>query len=194
MGGGTLGGRGCRRAARGRPPRAAAARAEAEVDRLLAEDPGRRVAVGLANIGHLDWVPALAGRPRVDFFVDYPLYVANRYAFAFYQAQVPRLLFQRFWIEGDDAAYAGLAFALGQGAALERVDRSFEPPLFTGLGCFVRNNSPEGAGACRGCPRNLTLRASQGKNRFVLRVRDCVTYLYRDRQSFAIMGARRGSG
>ncbi len=160
---------------------AALRRLEAEVDRLLAEDPDRRVAVGLANIGHLAWVPVLAERPRVDFFIDYPLYVANRYAWAFYEARVPRLLFQRFWMEGDEAAYGALAGALGEGAALRRVEGSFEPPLFTSLGCFVRNNSPAGAGACKGCPRDFTLRLSQGRNRFVVRVRDCVTRLYRER-------------
>ncbi len=160
---------------------AARRRLEAEVDRLLAEDPERRVAVGLANISHLDWVPALAERPRVDFFIDYPLYVANRYAFAFYQARVPRLLFQRFWVEGDEEAYEALASALGPGAALERADPAFELPLFTSLGCFVRNNSPLGPRACDRCPRDFTLRLSQGRNRFVLRVRDCVTRLYRDR-------------
>lgn len=156
-------------------------RLEAEVDRLLAEEPARRVAVGLANIGHLAWVPALARRPRVDFFIDYPLYVANRYAWAFYRAKVPRLIFQRFWVEGDEETYGALAASLGDGAALERVDPRFELPLFTSLGCFVRNNSPRGAAACEGCPRDHTVRVSQGRNRFVARVRDCVTYLYRER-------------
>ncbi len=160
---------------------AALARLEAEVDRLLALQPDRRLAVGLANIGHLGWVHTLAARERVDFFIDYPLYVANRYAYAFYAARVPRLLFQRFWVEGDETDRAALAAALGDGAALRRVEPSFEPPLFTSLGCFVRNNSPHGAAACRGCPRDYDIRVSQGRNRFVVRVRDCVTYLCRDR-------------
>jgi len=154
---------------------------DSALDRLLAEAPERRVAVGLSNIGHLGWVAALAAKGRVDFFIDFPLYVANRWAYAFYRDRIPGLLFQYFWIEGDDAGYRELRAALAAEAALARIEATFEPPLFTGLGCFLRNNGAAAADACRGCPREHAFRLTQGRNRFVVRVRDCVTYVFRDR-------------
>ena len=162
-------------------PLAPVARAEDPagwVGELLAAHPEQRFAVGLSNLAHLELARALADRPNAFFFADFHLYAANRFTVAFLARQVPRLLFATHWLEGggEDARELEAATAF----PLVRVDPGFRPPLFYSLGC------PRGQGAlraggrtgCRDCPGGFDTPLSQGKNRFLLRVRDCTAYLY----------------
>jgi hypothetical protein len=56
------------------------------------------------------------------------------------------------------------------------VDPGFTPPLFYGLGCIAKHVVNDGA-CLDGCPRNFQAGLRQGKNRFRLVIRDCVSYL-----------------
>ncbi len=145
---------------------------------LLRSYPEERFAVGLSNLAHLELARRLAGLPNVWFFADFPLYAANRFTAAFLAKQVPGLLFATHWLEGglEDAR----ALEQAAGLPLVRLDQGFRPPLFYGLGC------PRGQGAlrvggragCRDCPGGFDAELAQGRNRFLLRVRDCTAYLY----------------
>ncbi len=163
---------------------------------LIRAHPEERFAVGLSNLAHLELVQRLAGLPNVRFFADFPLYAANRFTVAFLARQVPGrpgaggLLFATHWLEGSledaraleaaTAATAAGGAAAAVGLPLVRLDQGFRPPLFYGLGC------PRGQGAlpvagrtgCRDCPGGFDLPLAQGKNHFLLRVRDCTAYLY----------------
>lgn len=159
-----------------------------EALRGLAEGyPDTRFAVGLNNLSHLAIASALAACRNVWFFADFYLYVANSRALSFIRERVPRLLFAYAWIEGEreaegEAQDGGtMAHDGGRpgtgGVPLVPLARDFRPPLFYSLGCFARHVS--GAGKCReGCPKDFAGELRQGRNRFQLVVRDCVTYLF----------------
>jgi putative protease len=162
---------------------------------MFSRSSGTRFAVGLSNVSHLAIAEELATFQNVRFFIDFPLYVANLHAFDFFAHRVKGLLFQYFWIEGTSEDYADLAARLDGGTALIAVDGAFRPPLFYGMGCLAKHvvngeSFPESESAnasdrttrkgCRmeDCPADFTVRLRQGRNRFVLIVRDCVTYLF----------------
>jgi U32 family peptidase len=147
-----------------------------ELPRLISENPGTQYAIGLNNVSHLSIASALAGLPNAWFFVDFSLYVASSRTLAFLRARVPRLLFAYLWIEGGE----GLGDLANTTVPLVRVSPDFRPPLFYSLGCFERHIVNDGK--CSGdCPRDFTRALRQGRNRFRLVVRDCVTYLFADR-------------
>jgi U32 family peptidase len=144
-----------------------------EIAGMAARDPEARFAVGINNLSHLELAAALVGSPNVWFFVDFSLYVANRGTLSVLQDRVPRLLFAYSWIEDDERG-----FDPGPGTVpCIQISRDFHPPLFYSLGCFARhvlNN-----GTCDAdCPKDFSRELRQGRNRFHLIVRDCVTYLF----------------
>ncbi len=145
----------------------------------ISAHPGTRFAVGLSNISHLAFADGLAACPNAAFFIDYPLYVANHWAFDFLRGRVRGLLFQYFWIEGDSADYEALSRVTRAGAPLVRIDARFRPPLFYALGCFAKHALSGGTCPPR-CPKAFTERLTQGGNRFTVVVKDCITYVFRD--------------
>lgn len=177
----------------------------------VAGEPQRRFLIGLSNLSHLALAAAMAGVPNAAFFVDFHLYVANRFAFGFFARRVPRLLFQYSWIEGSEEEHQELLRALhrdaGPGApaqaaahapgavgspALLRIAAGFRPPLFYALSCPVgqealsdpaREARDQGAGArgCKGCSRRIAVPLRQSRRRFRLEVRDCLACLYEAR-------------
>lgn len=150
------------------------------LEQLVEENPSTQFAIGLNNVGHLAFVDSLAARQNVAFFVDFSLYVANRFALRLMRRRVPRLAFAYSWIEDTEEWHAALP------VPLIRISPSFRPPLFYSLGCFAKHvlmsgtcpdesARPEGQ---KGCPRDFSRDLTQGRNRFKLVVKDCVTYLF----------------
>jgi len=131
-----------------------------------------RIAVGLNNISHLAVARALDDCPTVWFFADFFLYAANDVTLDFLCRRVPRLLFACEWLEAP-----GARARTTSPAPTVRITGEFAPPLFVSLGCFRRHS--EGRGRCsEDCPRDFSGELRQGRNRFRLVVRDCVTYLF----------------
>jgi hypothetical protein len=149
------------------------------LERLVSGSPGTRFAVGLSNVAHLAFADRLRNSPNAWFFVDFPLYVANLRAYRFFENRVKRLLFQYFWMEGDQEGYRLLASRVGDNARLVRMAPNFRAPLFYSLGCFAKHSLFGGTCASE-CPKDFHARLEQGKNGFVVVVRDCVTYLFRE--------------
>jgi putative protease len=150
------------------------------LERLVDENPGTRFAIGLNNAGHLAFVDRLAARENVVFFIDYSLYVANRFALSVPLRRVPRLAFAYSWIEDTVEWQTVLP------VPLIRIAPGFRPPLFYSLGCFAKHvlmsgscpdESPRADGQ-KGCPRDFSRDLTQGRNRFQVVVKDCVTYLF----------------
>jgi putative protease len=145
---------------------------------LIEAHPEERFVIGLSNLAHLELARRLAALPNVRFFADFPLYAANRFTVDFLARKVPGLLFVTHWLEDDDDGVRALETAAG--LPLVRLEQSFQPPLFYGMGC------PRGQGSlpvggrtgCRGCPGGFDAALRQGRTRFLLRVRDCIAYLY----------------
>ena len=140
--------------------------------KLAAANPDERLAVGLNNVSHLALASELEPFPNAWFFADFFLYCANEATLRFLRRRVPRLLFAYEWLEGG-----GLA-ATSHAISTVRLSPGFSPPLFTSLGCFTRHAT--GGGRCQpDCPEDFSSALQQGRNRFQVIVRDCVTYLFK---------------
>jgi U32 family peptidase len=133
---------------------------------LMDANPDVMFAVGLNNLSHLAIASALSAKSNAWFFADFYLYAANSRTISLLKKRVPRLLFAYSWIEGEAGGIAAL-----------RVASDFRPPLFYSLGCFARHALNDGR-CFDGCPKDFVRDLRQGKNRFQLVVRDCVTYLF----------------
>ncbi|GAB4367922.1 MAG: hypothetical protein Kow009_04750 [Spirochaetales bacterium] len=132
----------------------------------LEQDPSSRVYLGLNNIGHIPFALRFREEDRVRFFVDYGLYMANRFALRLVREMVSRLDFYYPWIEGRI-----VEGRIGQGEGGTDEDElptgssgDFSPPLFTGRACVYR--SLPGGGGCSSCPYPSILR--QGNRTFLL--------------------------
>ena len=150
---------------------------------LSARHPDTRFAVGLNNLSHIAIASLLSPHGNISFFADFYLYVANGRVLSFIMERVPRLLFAYAWIEGEREAkirYPAVQARFPEGPTnvpVVMLDPDFKPPLFYSLGCFARHVS--GAGSCPdGCEKDFARELRQGRNRFQMIVRDCVTYLF----------------
>ncbi|MGA2974450.1 MAG: peptidase U32 family protein [Spirochaetia bacterium] len=152
---------------------------EAWIDALarLADSYGDvRFAIGLNNISHLALAAALADRPNAWFFIDFYLYAANARMISLVCQRIPRLLFAYSWIEAGEDNAALLDASAGK-LPIVRISPDFRPPLFYSLGCFARHVLNNGK-CFDDCPKDWSRELRQGKNRFTVVVRDCVTYLF----------------
>ena len=145
--------------------------------RRIVTNPRVRFAVGLSNISHLALAEELSVLENARFFIDFPLYAANHWAYEFFKQHVKKLLFQYFWIEGDAGDYSRLADIVGREAPLIRIDHAFRAPLFIALGCFAKHVL-NGGSCAHDCSKEYRELLRQGGNRFELHVKDCVTYLF----------------
>jgi U32 family peptidase len=148
--------------------------------RLLQDNPGVRFAIGMNNLSHVALVRSFEGIPNAWFFADFFLYAANSRAVGLMNRLVQPLLFAYEWLEAGDAGASAPRDASLSDAGpvpIVRMARDFRPPLFYSFGCFARhilNN-----GRCYDtCPKDFKNVLRQGKNRFEVVVRDCVTYLF----------------
>jgi U32 family peptidase len=144
---------------------------------LSAAHPDTRFAVGLNNLSHVAMASALGPCRNISFFADFYLYVANCRAFSFIMERVPRLLFAYAWIEGERGEEAKIRCGAAA-VPIVVIDPGFTPPLFYSLACFARHVSGGGGSCLDGCERDFASELRQGRNRFRVVVRDCVTYLF----------------
>jgi hypothetical protein len=131
----------------------------------------------------------LSGRSNAWFFADFFLYAANDRTLSFLRSRIPRFLFAYEWLEQEPAsrarpaltrrpAPAGRPELTRRPAPTITVSSDFSPPLFYSLACYARH--AQNHGACLDeCPKDFGGELRQGRNRFRLLVRDCVTYLFR---------------
>jgi len=146
---------------------------------LASSHPDTRIAVGLNNVSHLTFVSALEELSNVWFFADFFFYAANDSALLLLKRRVPKLLFAYAWLEEDtEPAPSASSGGPPRPVPTVPVSRSFSPPLFTSLGCFTRH-STNGGRCAEDCPKDFSTGLRQGRNRFRVVVRDCVTYLFR---------------
>jgi putative protease len=147
------------------------------LEELASAHPDERFAIGLSNLAHLSLARELGEVANVVFFVDYYLYAANRFAVDLLR-QTANPLFFYHWLEGEEQDARDLAASLEEPVPLVRIEEDFQPPLFYGMSCPRGQGALPGSG-CRDCPKSFALPLNQGGNRFLLRVRDCTSYLYR---------------
>jgi len=145
------------------------------VRRLADLHTGTRIAVGLNNMSHLAFASALSEKSNAWFFGDFYLYAANDHTLRFLRSRVPRLLFAYEWVEEDRARARRPTGS--RPTPTVRLSADFAPPLFYSLACFARHSMNQGR-CVDGCPKDFAGELRQGRNRFRMLVRDCVTYLF----------------
>jgi U32 family peptidase len=163
---------------------------------LVTSAPDVRFAVGVSNVAHLVVAEVLRESENAWFFVDFPIYVANRHTADLLARRLPRLLFAYSWIEeAEPSSEPIVAAGLPR---MVRIGPGFSPPLFLSLGCYAKHTllsggcldeaarrqdptalsaSSTASTAVSRCPRDFDHEISQSAKRFRVVVRDCVTYV-----------------
>ncbi len=147
--------------------------------RLIEGNASVQFALGLNNLSHIEIARSLDGLANAWFFADFYLYMANTRAVELLSRLVRPLLFAYEWLEeGDSRPVERPAAGIVAGAVpLLRITGDFRPPLFYSFGCFARH--VQNNGHCYDtCPKDFRNELRQGKSRFEVVVRDCVTYLF----------------
>jgi hypothetical protein len=134
-----------------------------------------RLAVGLNNVSHLAFLSALSKESNVWFFSDIYLYAANNRTLRLLRSQTSRFLFAYEWLEEDRNRVTPPSAT--RPAPVVRPSGDFKPPLFYSLACFTRHSMNKGR-CVEGCLKDFQSIYWQGKNRFRVIVRDCVTYVF----------------
>jgi len=151
------------------------------VKNLILMYPDERFVIGLNNIGHIPWAQDLASNPRISFFIDYGIYIANHYTYEYLAERIPRIEFGYFWIEGSIDDYY---LFLEKTTAVSKpefptyfIEKEFSPHLFLSRGCYT--NMLHGGICPNECPKNFTYHLSQKDRVFNVKVEDCLTWLFK---------------
>ncbi|MBN2440231.1 MAG: DUF3656 domain-containing protein [Spirochaetales bacterium] len=163
-----------------------------------------RFVLGLNNISHLALLSSLEHLPNLFFFTDFFLYCGNRVSLAFLlRSHVllrnsfqnsRKILFSYFWIEGDNEAYKAVSGLPGiSDSILKRTGPGFNPPLFVSRICFMKHAcsaefSKEFSLECPDCPGYFEDVLRQGNTRFKVIVRNCLTYVFAEKESLKQTG------
>ena len=91
------------------------------VYQALEQNPYLKISIGLGNPGHIALADDFKKEERVSYFIDYGLYVANRFTVQAIREQVPRLIYFYPWVE-------------------EEAVQDFSPPLFISRACVIRSD------------------------------------------------------
>ncbi len=149
--------------------------------RILAElSAGSTLFVGVSSTRQVALARRLVdeageGLPRLAFFLDVHLYVANRLALAAYDSLVPRLAFAYAYLE---APFEPAIAALPGLPPLAPVGEGFTPPLFLSLGCLKKHHAC--GGSCPpDCGKRWAMKLADRDRRYAAIVEDCVSMLFR---------------
>ncbi len=149
----------------------------AEIER----HPEVAIAVGLSNAGHIAVAGEWARLPHVSFYLDYGIYAANAWTLAGLQGIVHRLTGAYLWLEADAQQIGGLEARIRRElgdlpVGIRAIDCPERFPLFISRVCFRARTVKS---ACRRqCSGTLDASLEQGRRRFRVQVRNCVTYLF----------------
>jgi U32 family peptidase len=145
---------------------------------------GETVMVGIGALHHIALAREMlrivtpTGKGRIGtlrFFLDFNLYVANRFAYAKLSSLLPGIEFAYRYLEAPPDG----ASAMAADSRLVSVGVGFEPPLFQSLGCALKHHV--GGGSCPpGCSRAWSAAIGDRDRRYAISVEGCVTMMFRD--------------
>ena len=140
-----------------------------KIDGIISKNSGKKILVGLSNLGHLNFALEHLKDENIFFFIDFSLYVANRFSYSFFKELLgEKLLFGYYWIEEKDEIPP---------LASEIIPVSgFNPPLFISAGCFERSNGFKKCAECGGSRSERTL-TNCGRV-FKVVSKNCVTFMF----------------
>ncbi|MBN1525482.1 MAG: U32 family peptidase [Spirochaetales bacterium] len=145
------------------------------VREIILLHPDTRFLIGLNNIGHLALCNEFSSSANVVFFVDYFLYIANRYTMKFLSAISDKIQFGYYWIEGKIEEYT----CVRELSAFPIVfaDLSFTPPLFVRAGDFSLESMLDGV-----VPEMEQFCLENAGKKFTVSVENKVTYIFSRKQ------------
>ncbi|HNW83179.1 MAG TPA: peptidase U32 family protein [bacterium] len=134
-----------------------------KVAEFIKENPEKKFLVGISNIGHFGLADMLKKSNNVEFFIDFPIYIANRFTWSYLKKVIgERLIFGYHWIEDR---------------ASSQLD-NFNPPLFISAGCFEKANN---LNSCINCSKTFPARklTNMGRN-FKVVTKNCLTFVFKE--------------
>ena len=140
-----------------------------KISEIINKNSDRKILVGLSNLGHLNFALEHKNDENLFFFIDFPLYIANRFSYAFFKNFLgEKLLFSYFWIEEKEE------FPEISSEVIRISD--FNPPLFVSAGCFERSNGFKKCSECKGMKSERFLKNCGRKFKVVSK--NCVTFMF----------------
>lgn len=133
------------------------------IEKFIHVHPDHAFLLGINNLAHLSLVEKLSSAVNCSFYVDYGLYIANQSTLAFCLERVPGLLFAYSWCESKEVVPG--CVSVGDRSGL---------PLFLSRGCYLKHRGQ----SCLQCQKQHSEELVNGKNRFRVRVKRCLTYLF----------------
>ena len=143
----------------------------AKIAEIIDKNSDKKIIVGLSNLGHINFALEHKNDENVFFFIDFPLYTANRFSYAFFKNLLgEKLLFGYFWIE-EKEEFPEIS------SEVVRIS-DFNPPLFVSAGCFERSNGFKKCSECKGAKSERILKNCERKFKVVSK--NCVTFMFAD--------------
>lgn len=132
--------------------------------KLFERYPENSFLLGINNLAHLNWISMISNKfANCSFYGDYALYLANSASLQFLIRNVPRLRFAYSWCES----------AVAVPGATRMQDASCLP-LFISRGCYRLHQGK----SCSDCSKNFKEDLVNGKRKFEVRGKRCLTYLF----------------
>ncbi|MBP5591956.1 U32 family peptidase [bacterium] len=140
-----------------------------KINNLVAKNGDKKILVGLSNLGHLNFALEHLKDENIFFFIDFSLYIANRFSYSFFKDLLgEKLLFGYSWIEEkEDVPQLSPEIIPVSG---------FHPPLFVSAGCFERSNGFKKCAECGG-KRSERILTNCGRV-FKVVSKNCVTFMF----------------
>ena len=143
-----------------------------KINDLISKNGDKKILVGLSNSGHLNFALEHLKDENIFFFIDFSLYIANRFSYSFFKNLLgEKLLFGYYWIEEKED--------LPQLSPEIIPVSAFNPPLFVSAGCFERSNGFKKCAECGGKRSERTL--TNCGRKFKVVSKNCVTFMFLER-------------
>lgn len=140
-----------------------------KINDMISGNSDNKILVGLSNLGQLNFALEHLKDENIFFFIDFSLYIANRFSYSFFKNLLgEKLLFGYSWIEEkEDVPQLSPEIITVSG---------FNPPLFVSAGCFERSNGFKKCAECGG-KRSERILTNCGRV-FKVVSKNCVTFMF----------------
>lgn len=142
-----------------------------KIVKYIVNNPERKFLLGISNIGHFHLAEVLKENDNVRFFIDFNVYISNRYSyFCLKDIFREKLFFGYFWIENK------MNGELSELKEVFECSKNFNPPLFISFGCFEKAGNFKN---CNKCNKSVVIRKLINMERtFKIITVDCITFLF----------------
>lgn len=122
------------------------------------------VIIGINNISQVRFAKK---HPEYLYFADIYLYLSNAFAASLIEEEIPTLIGGYLWFERKEKT---LSWPFTPTAC------NYDPPYFISRACYRHDAKSL---SCKGCSRNENYYISQRSEKYIVKVRDCITVVSR---------------